>query len=296
MANKNTVPWNKGLTKEDPRVEKNSSAKRGVPNEKTKLRHEEARKVRLGDDYELISKPEEWKLKCECCEEFIEYTLFKTFYKEMKKQRDGKRVIKCGSCRNIGKTASEQTKKKMSESAKNKKIDPEVVKRVGKEHSIRMKKHHAAMTREEKKELGKRILEGQWNKPQEQIESWIKKRSDKRKAEMERLGQLDKFVPSYNQTTIPFIEGVLNNKYKTKFIHAKSEKGEYRVYDKEFRKTYYADAYSPELNIWVEFDEYNKFDKDVLKEEHIIRENRIKSLLGCEIIRIKIDKENKILL
>lgn len=43
------------------------------------------------------------------------------------------------------------------------------------------------MTEEQKQELGRKIKKGQWDKPQEEIYTWLKKRSDKRKAEMKRV-------------------------------------------------------------------------------------------------------------
>lgn len=297
MANRGTIPWNKGLTKEtSSAVERNSAAKRGRPNEKTKNRHEESRKVRCGEYYNLIGTPDAWKIQCDCCEVGeINYTRFDTYFRAIRAQLSGKRVIKCSRCRVLGKTFSDESRLKMSVSAKNKKMDPIVVERIRNDQRIKMKQHHANMSDEDKKILGQKIKRGQWNKPQEEIDSWLKKRSDKRKLEMERLGQLDKFVPSYNAATIPFIEDVLTVKYNTNFIHAKSDNGEYRIHDKKCKRSYYADAYSPELNLWVEFDEHNKFDRDVLEEKHIIRENRIKELLGCEIVRIRITKDNKII-
>lgn len=291
------VTWNKGLTKEtSDAIEKNAAAKRGRSNEKTKNRHEESRKVRCGEYYNLIDTPEAWKIQCDCCDTGeINYIRFDTYFRAVRAQLSGKRVIKCSHCRVLGKTFSDESRLKMSVAAKNKKMDPTVVERIRNDQRIRMKQHHANMSDEDRKILGQKIKHGQWNKPQEEIDSWLKKRSDARKLEMERLGQLDKFVPSYNVATIPFIEDVLNAKYNTTFIHAKSKTGEYRIYDSECKRSYYADAYSPELNLWVEFDEHNKFDRDVLEEHHLVRENRIKELLGCEIVRIRITKDNKII-
>ena len=297
MANKGTIPWNKGLTKEtSDAVEKNSAAKRGRPNEKIKNRHEESRKVRCGEYYNLIDRPEAWKIQCGCCDTGeINYIRFDTYFRAVQAQLSGKRVIRCGSCRIRGRVVSTESRLNMSVAAKNKKMDPLVVERLRSEKSIKMKQHHANMSDEDRKILGQKIKHGQWNKPQEEIDSWLKKRSDARKLEMERLGQTDKFVPSYNVATIPFIEDVLNVKYNTTFIHAKSKTGEYRIYDSECKRSYYADAYSLDLNLWVEFDEHNKFDRDVLEEHHLVRENRIKELLGCEIVRIRITKDNQII-
>lgn len=291
------VPWNRGLTKQtSDAVEKNAAAKRGRSNEKTKNRHEESRKVRCGEYYNLIDTPEAWKIQCDCCDTGeINYIRFDTYFRAVQAHLSGKRVIKCNSCRIKGRVVSAETIRKQVESRKNRIPDPEAARIYSEKCSIRMKARHANMSDEDRKILGQKIKHGQWNKPQEEIDSWLKKRSDKRKLEMERLGQLDKFVPSYNVATIPFIEDVLNAKYNTTFIHAKSNSGEYRIYDSECKRSYYADAYSPELNLWVEFDEHNKFDRDVLEEHHLVRENRIKELLGCEIVRIRIAKDNKII-
>jgi hypothetical protein len=59
MANKGTIPWNKGITVETSEgVKKYTDSKKGIPNEKTRHRHEANRKARLGDDYLLIDKPD----------------------------------------------------------------------------------------------------------------------------------------------------------------------------------------------------------------------------------------------
>lgn len=98
--------------------------------------------------------------------------------------------------------------------------------------------------------------------------------------------------PMYNKETIPYIKNVLSSEYDTEFIHAESGHGEFRIYDRELDKLYFADAYSKELNLWIEFDEPNKFVQGVLKENHLDRENRIKNCLpGVEIVRIYFDKK-----
>lgn len=61
--------------------------------------------------------------------------------------------------------------------------------------------------------------------------------------------------------------------------------GEFKIYDKEHKRTYFADAYSKELNIWVEFDEGHHFERGLLKEDCRVRENRIKKLLNCCFLR-----------
>lgn len=285
--------WNKGLTKEtDQRVLKYTLSKKGKSCEKTKLRHEKNRKERLGEYYNIINTPEAWKITCTNCEiNEIKYIRFDTYYRREMKKLAGE-DIKCGSCRQIGKVFTDETKYRQSISAKNRKIDPEIDRIKRQNHSIKMKNYHANMTPEEKIEYGKKILHGQWNKPQEEIDIWIQKRSIARKEEMLRLGTNDTFTPSYNKQTIDYIDTTLNIKFNIEFKHAENG-GEFKVYDKTQQRFYYADAYSPELNLWVEFDEENKFSKNNLKPEHLERHQLIKELVGCDIIRYKVVKNKE---
>ena len=51
---------------------------------------------------------------------------------------------------------------------------------------------------------------------------------------------------------------------------------------------YSLDGYIPELNIAIEIDELHHFDiEGVLKEEDILRQQRIEKALGCRFLRIK---------
>lgn len=288
------MSWNKGLTKEtDQRVLKSSINKKGKGGDKSKIRHLKNRIERLGEYYNIINTPEAWKITCTNCEiNEIKYIRFDTYYRRKMKKLAGE-DIKCGSCRQIGKVFSDELKQKLSISAKNRKIDPENEMRRRQGTSAGLKKYHANMTPEEKIEYGKKIVHGQWNKPQHEIDAWIKKRSDKRKEEMLRLGTNDTFTPSYNKQTIDYIDTTLNIKFNIEFKHAENG-GEFKVYDKTQQRFYYADAYSPELNLWVEFDEENKFSKDNLKPEHLKRHQLIKELVGCDIIRYKVVKNKEI--
>jgi len=80
---------------------------------------------------------------------------------------------------------------------------------------------------------------------------------------------------------------MLNNQHKTIFINAESVGGEFRIYDKQERRFYYADAYSKELNIWVEFDEsYHTANNKIIQEDKF-RQERIEDILKCTFIRIQ---------
>lgn len=99
--------------------------------------------------------------------------------------------------------------------------------------------------------------------------------------------------PNYNKDTIPYIVDILNVRYDTEFIHAESKYGEYFIFDDELGTRYYADAYSEELNMWVEFDEPAHFRKGILNEECQKREQRIRDLIPDVIInRVYFNKNN----
>lgn len=128
------------------------------------------------------------------------------------------------------------------------------------------------------------------------LDKTTKEWGDKTRASMAtrflNTNKIDGFRPFYNKNTIAYIESVLNDRFNTTFIHAESNNGEYRIYDRELKSFYFADAYCPKLNIWIEFDERYKFDGGILKRPHISRHERIQILLKCHIIRIKFTKTN----
>lgn len=281
--------WNKGLDKEtDSRVAKAAENRKGKGSVRLKELWADRKKEKYAEYFDLIDKPETWKILCEDCgEKFRIYERFISFWHAIRKQASGERNICCQSCINMGRIYSEEQKLRMSESAKNRKIDPETDRIKRENQSIRMREYHSNMSEETRIELTGKILEGQWNKPREQIEAWLKKRSDKRKEEMKRLGQSDKFAPSYNPDTIPYIVDILNVRYDTEFMHAESEFGEFKIYDTQAQRFYYADAYCPNLNIWVEFDESRKFRKGKLPSKHLVREDRIREILNCTLLRIE---------
>lgn len=289
MAKKGNTPWNKGLTKEtDDRVQKYSNSGKDKKGEASARRHEANRKKNG-----LSLDPSTWTLVCsfEECDNILQYSSYQTYLNAIRATKNGS-PPRCTKCRCKNRNVSVETKKKMSNSAKTRKTTPEQEKIRAEKISTFHKERYATMTSEERAELNKKIIIGQWDKPKEEIDSWMEKKSNARKEEMWRLGQLDKFAPSFNVNTIPYIEDILNIKYDTKFQHALTEGGEFHIYDKKRKKFYYADAYSKELNIWIEFDEERHFDiLGNLKEECQTRENRIKELLDPMFLRIHFDKK-----
>jgi hypothetical protein len=146
------------------------------------------------------------------------------------------------------------------------------------------------MSPEEVKKLHDRQRAGVGALSQERKQDWYSKVSRKRRNEMIRLGQVDVFSPSYNPRTIPYIVDVLNVRYDTTFRHAESEGGEFKIYDREEHRFYYADAYCPDKNIWIEFDEPAKYYADNLRPEHEYREQRIKQIINCVVHRVRFSK------
>lgn len=284
------IPWNKGLTKETNRlVEKNASNRKGKGGEKTKLRHDENRKKNLGELYHIYNKPEEWKIVCtKCNSKEINYLTFGIFRRRYNDKINGKPVL-CRSCSCRGRIVSDEIKLILSEAARHRRTDPinEAKRRRGTSNGL--KKWYANMSTEERNELHKKQRDSINNMSYEKKKEWYRKVSEKRKEEMSILGMSDSFNPSYNPHTIPYIEDILNVTFDTKFTHAEND-GEFRIYDPIAKKSYYADAYSEELNLWIEFDELGKFESGKLKSEHIDREIRIKEILKCRMIRIKFDK------
>lgn len=102
-----------------------------------------------------------------------------------------------------------------------------------------------------------------------------------------KVGGTANFKPVVNEDSIPFIDNELSNIFSTKFVHGHSDDGEYRIYDPIVKTCYFADAYSAELNLWIEIDEKDKFYCNSLKDKHIFRHQRIKSILNCNIVRFK---------
>lgn len=147
-------------------------------------------------------------------------------------------------------------------------------------------------------ELYKQISEKATETKKERIASgelipWTRGNSCKNDERMVRMITNNKFKPAYNPKAIPYIEDILNVKYDTQFRHAESEGGEFKIYDKQEGRFYYADAYCEEQNIWVEFDEKCHYLGGQLKQECVFREERVRELLDCMFLRIQFFTDRK---
>lgn len=226
--------------------------------------------------------PTDWNIECGCGD-VTTYTNRDAYCNAMRRD-----VYKCRTCSHIGIPLTSEARKNMSEAAK--------VRKTTKENEAKRRNgitkyqlsRYENMTNDELKELRDNQIDGYKNMCPNMKRSQYDKISKKRIAEMKRNGVVDIFKPSYNVNTIPFIENELSEKYNTKFIHAESPTGEFRIHDSELGKSYYADAYSKELNLWIEIDEAHHFQNGILKESDMIRENRIKEITNGTIVRINI--------
>lgn len=232
--------------------------------------------------------PKDWKIDCTECGEEKVYT-HREGYKNAMRALKKKGYIKCSKCRNLGGKRTEEVKLKMSIAAKERDRTCESWLERNKKISLGHLKRYEVMTEEEREELNNKIRAGQESKSWEEIYEWRSKMSKARKAEMVRNGVSDIFKPSYNKDTISIIENELSREYDTAFIHAESEDGEFRLYDREEKRFYYADAYSKEKNIWIEFDEKHHLSQK-WKDRDKFRQKRVVELLDCQFIRIPIDK------
>jgi hypothetical protein len=258
--------------------------------------------------YEYSNNPENWRIQCEGNDDcIITCTRYEHFASLCKKKELGIPVY-CISCVQVGKVMSEEFREK----CRNRIFTEERRKKGGESTRLR----YLNMTEEERQEVSRIQREANlkaWNNatedrrkerlrrrdealknlpPEKQAEK-NKKISDNIKDRMEKYGGLHEgFAPGYNPDTIPYIVDILNVKYDTEFRHAECKEGEFKIYDKELRRFYYADAYSRELNIWVEFDEGWHFNRKTqeLNESCKNREDRIRKILDCQILRINFNK------
>lgn len=179
---------------------------------------------------------------------------------------------------------SPEARKKFSDAALKRKITPENEKIRRNKISEKLKMYFSSMDEATRKELNDKIIKGQLNKSECEIKQWRLKQRNTRITEMILKGDLDIFKPSYNLNAIPFIEEY-GTEYGYNFRHALNHtKGEYRIYDSELRKTYYADGYDEKQNVWIEFDESKKNSKRMEFEK--LRQSRIEKLLNCKFIRL----------
>lgn len=272
---KQRIPWNKGLTKEtDNRVKQYAT------------KNIDSHKGQISKKRIYSRNPDDWKIKCEGCDNFLIYTSIDSFKQANFKNKNRTESLKCPDCRF---TYEEKNRR------------------------IRLKNTYGNKTPEEKRQLLSDIHKNRWaaysddkrnaiislmkdniNKrsPREKHEQY-RKVSESNKKRMAELGYEYKFKPGYNKESIVFIDTKLCEKFNTTFVHAESEFGEFKIHDVENRCFYYADGYCKRLNLWIEIDEHQKFKNGKLKNEHIVKHHRIKELLNCDIIRYRCRKNYK---
>lgn len=229
-------------------------------------------------------------------------------YRNRKNKLDSGGLLLCISCAQKGKPQSEEKRKKMRERiiTAEEKVKRKESRRLRElnmtsEERERRREYQAEVVRntwnnmseEEKEERRQRRIEWNKNMPLDQRIAINQKLRQLARKRMEEWGGLhEKFAPGYNPDTIPYIVDILNIKYDTEFRHAESESGEFKIYDKEFQRFYYADAYCERQNIWIEFDEDWHFNKNgELKEDCQLREERIRYLLNCQLLRVQFNKK-----
>lgn len=209
----------------------------------------------------FTDNPKDWKIKCRSCDNFIQYSTFESYRCSLGKIR----IPECKEC-------SIASRKLIIPKTREYSRNPEDWKNKcgteGCENIIvysTLKSYQASM---------KRIKDGNGA----MCMSCVSKRSEK----------IDgTFRPNFNKNTIDFIDTDLTQLFKTEFRHARHEKGEFGIFDKELNCYYFADAYSEELKLWVEFDESYKFGFGKLGPRHIKRHNRILEIADVKIIRFK---------
>jgi hypothetical protein len=88
---------------------------------------------------------------------------------------------------------------------------------------------------------------------------------------------------NYNKQSIPLLEQLAYDMGVTDLIHAENG-GEFKV------AGYYLDGYSLSANIAFEYDEKHHFQPDgSLKKRDLLRQDTIKNILHCKIVRLKYD-------
>lgn len=246
-----------------------------------------------------------WNVQCSepGCDKFIRYDKYGSYASACKRIEKGIGCI-CYSCASKradrtspeyraklrGRICSEHKKELLRNRYKN--MTPEQREVYINERSIACKKGWDNMPEEDRKRRAQQSTDklNKLTPEQKLIRSIIL--STKARERYHTYKRRNGFKPGYNPSIIPYIEDILNIRYNTKFRHAETPGGEYSIYDDSFFRRYYADAYSEELNIWVEFDEGHHYDgHGNLKEFDVEREDRIREILGCQIHRIKFDKK-----
>lgn len=250
--------------------------------------------------------PEDWGLTYSCgCN--VKLGNYNTYVRNIKKLNSGQ-IIKCASCCQLGKKMSDEFKQKCRERQLNvsdelrlkyadsnrkryENMTPEELEMQKAKQSAGLRTWWDNLSEEEKQHRNKLKDDRLSKMSPETIANKNKKISDSARKRIEEIGGLMNFKPMYNAKTIPYIVDILNVKYDTEFRHGESVGGEFKIYDKQERKFYYADAYCEEQNIWVEFDEKWHFRNGKLSEECQLREERIKAILDCMFLRINFNKK-----
>jgi hypothetical protein len=251
--------------------------------------------------------PEDWVIKCkhETCNKEIVYTTLGSYQSAMKRIKDDNPPM-CYSCASKQKKNTEiwEIERKRKERIKEEKrttiLQYKQFKTSGRrilrrEFNIRTMEQWKLLTAERRNELilfvsnNHDILIERYDL---EIINARKERAAKRILNSNNKSPVKPFV---NVNVIEFIENILNKQYNTLFIHGGSDTGEYRIYDYKNKRLYFADAYCPTLNLWIEFDEKSHFKDNKLKEKCQIRQTEIERILKCSIIRFKILKDGSYL-
>lgn len=267
MAKKGQVPWNKGLSKDtDDRVKKYANTKsilqKGTRSKKAK--------------YSFNS--DEWVNICSVCGKIQKYLNRDSYSRAMRMiEKNGEyKCCKCSISRNVSEKTLKIKKRKLfldSLTLQEKKAE------ISKNMSEIQKRRWENISEYEREVRNEKIRNAKLSMDAEKKKKIYHIISLKNKEKMLDSSGNFVFKPGYNKDTIPYIENILNIEYNTVFRHAESDDGEFKIYDKELKKFYYADAYSSELNIWIEFDEPNKFKNGKLDSSQYLRESRIKDLI-----------------
>lgn len=252
----------------------------------------ETRKHIVRKDRVYSRNPTDWVVDCgnPSCDRKKVYKNLKGYQAAMKRIKDGDPAL-CFSCvSNLldkttpewgdkfrGRIATEETKEKMKETKRNKSPEEKALSSI--RHSKAAIKYWESLDDETKQRKIAHFIQ-YWNDMPEGKREEVRQKT---KARIFENGKLV-FNSCYNKATIKYIKEILNVKFDTVFQSGETE--EYSIQDHKHRKIYFADAYCPRLNVWVEFDEYNKFSYGKLQKQHIERHHRIHELLNCFIIRI----------
>lgn len=265
--------------------------------------NKELYKTRIRKDAIYSRNPDDWELPCsnDGCRRMIVYTTLKGYQRSAKlfNEGNGPHCYSCVSKRFdhsdpsyrskfIGRKLPELVIEKMRFTKANRSVEEKELTRS--KQSSSAKRRWENMSDEQRQKAISYLSSFITDMQPEEYERWRRHLSDLAKARAKLIGNRLGFQPGYNFDTIPYIDDVLQFTYNTKFVHAENSDTEFKIFDDYTKSYYYADAYSPELNLWIEFDEKYKFTHGRLIDIHIRRHHRIKKILNCDIVRIKVHK------